>query len=217
MPGIAKNLIRLVFAGHVAPGQTWSTSLWVVNDAGPDVSEPLLDVYVASLVTPVNVAIAAVANDCWSANTNMATLTGYGYSPGSRTADVVSSPHGAGASGTGSTVLPPFCSIVASLRTPDPSKSGRGRNYLPMTAANLDSNADLPLTKVTDLATKWATMIRAINANTATTAVAGTVIVASFTKGTYAPVTRVLVDSKVDTQHRRSDKVVAAFAFTSAV
>jgi hypothetical protein len=221
MGTIPVNMFRFVVQGTIDGVQGWSTSVWAAPEptahafwTGPD-----LDAAVTLLSSDFDSALAAIAGDCWGAATVAHSLTAYCYNAGAAKASLVSNPAPLTAAGSGGARIPSYCSLVASLRSDTAGKSGMGRNYLPYTKGNLDTNGQATATITGDVATAWAGLCTTINSTSVpATSITGFITaVASFTKSAYYPLSRVVVNSVLDVQHRRSDKEVAANTGTHGI
>lgn len=211
MPGIPDALTKLVIGGHLASGvQTFSTSIWVLSDITGPVTQASFDSFVADC----QVAIKAMTSS--TAITHMTNsvdqydaLTGYYYPPSHTSASLVSAgAYGSPDNGDSTTHAPKETSLVASLRSSTPGRSGRGRLYLPACGVPIGANGLADTTAVGNIGGVVKTCLSALNA------VDGcTVAVASFTKGIAYPVVAVIVDNKPDTQRRRQDQLTPTYTF----
>lgn len=200
--------VRVVIKGVLRGTQTWSMGLSVANDGTATGAE--LFTYLGSVDTFVKAFMtSAGVQQVTDSTTLYQTLAAYSYPAvgGSfATAGLASS----GTAGTGSSATPSQCALVLSLRSGRSGRAGRGRMYLPATsAAAMASNGQYSLTTVTNVATAAKTMLDGIN--TLSIGAAGApVVIASRASGVTAPVNTVQVDTKIDTQRRRTDKIVRA-------
>lgn len=107
--------------------------------------------------------------------------------------------------GAGSAMPPRVCTVI-SLRTALPTKSGRGRLYLPAPIASAcDANGQLTAANATLLATNFAAFV------TGMTTIAPIVVYHQATKsGTV--VTSVAVGTVLGTQRRRTNKIVSSYS-----
>lgn len=115
--------------------------------------------------------------------------------------------------GTGLPSCPPQNSIVSSLRTTNPLRSGRGRLYWPAPGVGITSSSfKLDATFVQDFADGVSSYLTAICNEIRTAFSAGPTVsvgisVYSPTKGTLTPVNRIQVGDVLDTQRRRRDSL----------
>lgn len=80
--------------------------------------------------------------------------------------------------------------------------------YLPVNFLTVTTDGEIALADVTQMTNAAAALFTAVNAIApGFDSLAGLVVVASFTKGTTLTVTRVVGDSKLDVQHRRTNKL----------
>lgn len=108
--------------------------------------------------------------------------------------------------GSGSPNLPPQCAIVATLLTEFAGKSYKGRIYLPNRTEIVDASGNFAATRAKLMATTVANFI-----SLARTRSVGSQLAIPAVLGQYGAnqITAVAVDTVVDTQRRRRDKVVA--------
>lgn len=219
--GLNQVVYRLVFHGLLDAVQTWSCSFWVAAGVGPgQPSQADLDAYAHQVNVATQPGWIGVAQSIWSGQVGMGGLTVYRYEVGTTKSSMVSKTDPITVAGQGASALPPYCSMVASLRTGTPGRSGRGRVYLPFTLpGSLEPSGQLAATQTTNLAGEVTDIINEINGVRSGTVLpnAGVVSVASFTKGVCYPVTEVVVNSVPDVQHRRTDQLIAAHTTTVSV
>lgn len=142
-------------------------------------------------------------------------LTLYNYTGGASTAAFMSVQPITG--GTGNSVgssLPLQTSLVASLRSAQPGRSGRGRMYFPCTAYNL-SNHLVVNAGALALANACAAYFNAINGSA--TSINSLAAVVSDARSAYYPLTSVVVDDRPDVQRRRANKQVPANRNTALI
>ena len=114
--------------------------------------------------------------------------------------------------GTGAS-HPPQTAIVLSMKSAAPGQSGRGRLYWPAMTVSLDTNYFVDSPSTTALVTAFRTYLSAIGSAIRDNAglfpwTTVSLAVASTTKGTQAPVTRLEIGNVLDTQRRRRNKLV---------
>jgi hypothetical protein len=110
-------------------------------------------------------------------------------------------------SGGGSQGLPPQDAVVASLRTPQTGRTGRGRMYLPPMDRAIMSNLVVSSTACDDIADSMTTFLESIRLSGTSTGVWVTPIVTGLPYTKYAVVNNVIVDNVVDTQQRRRKSI----------
>jgi hypothetical protein len=219
MPGFSRDGVRLVISGHLRGSQDWSTSLWIDHGLGDPVpTQAQLTAYNTACETPVQSWITANIN-LWDSTTYADTLTSYFYPAGSTIATVQSPGATINVHGTATTGAPSQLAVVHSLRTLTAGRRGRGRVYFPMTSTSaIQSDGQLSDTLCSGMAGALVSLIRSLNAiNLGSTTDGGAVSVASRAGGAYHAVSSVVVNSKIDTQRRREDKVAISHSETATV
>jgi hypothetical protein len=200
------NLVKLTISGKIGTAQTWSIGLWGVAP-GPTVLADLQ-------------AFAALARGHWhtfwtgayqpviSDDTSYSTLHCSRYPSGTTSADLIAQDLAAPVIGSSSLHQPPQLCLVASLRTGLSGRENRGRVYLPLTGLpNADlSDHQVAASVVDAINTDFTAFLialdtEAIGPDTWTTSVGNP-------RAAHAshPVIQVVMDSKIDTQRRRTDK-----------
>lgn len=119
--------------------------------------------------------------------------------------------------GTGTTCSPPQCAVVASLRTAQVGRAGRGRIYLPMIPSGswLDSTGLLTPTNRGNYSAAVAAFLQAVTIDdTGTGGPAVTPIVTGSGYQKYATINAVRVGDVVDTQQRRRRQISEQFSTT---
>lgn len=112
-------------------------------------------------------------------------------------------------SGTGSQGLPPQNSVVASLRTLQTGRRGRGRMYLPPAPTSYMSNLVLSAAATLAIGNGVTTFLEAIRLPYSVGGIWCAPIITGAPYTNYAAVKNVLVDNVVDTQQRRRRNIVA--------
>lgn len=110
--------------------------------------------------------------------------------------------------GSGSQKLPNQCAVVASLRTGNPGRKGKGRFYLPVPGLTL-GDWQMSAAVTTDIATSCRNLVQGLASVDAIGPIYGG------TSG--SPVNAVVVDSVVDTQRRRRNSLRATTTATLPV
>lgn len=119
-------------------------------------------------------------------------------------------------SGGGSQGLPPQCSVVASLRTLQTGRRGRGRMYLPPAPTSVMSNLVLSSTAATAIGAAAKAFLEAIRLPYSVGGIWCAPIVTGAPYTNYAAINNVVVDNVVDTQQRRRRNITST-AVTTAV
>lgn len=147
--------------------------------------------------------------------TRFTTVTSYLYTGGS-TASLVAQNAGINTAGTGTTSpMPNQCAIVVSLLTGIPGRSTRGRAYFPGWTGDqiIASTGQLSSTSSGQLAAAWGAFLSGVKDTTN----GAPPVVASSLHGTVTPIVQVAVDTIIDTQRRRRDKMVPTARPTATV
>lgn len=215
---VFEDTVKFVSKGTIgSTGQSWSCGFTVNVGAGTPVTQALLDTYAASVHTPVDTFWNAISA-FWSSTVIYKQLLAYFYPGGSASPSFVSAPTVSGAVGSGAANLPGFCSLVASLRSTTPTRSGRGRMYLPINKESVTTDGEASSAHVTLASVQTATLITAVNGIApGFSSLSGDVAVASAAQNQCYNIAKVIVDSKIDVQHRRTDKLGADFTTTTPV
>lgn len=126
-----------------------------------------------------------------------------------------SRPNGNGSSNT----LPLQCSVVASHRTSQTGKKGRGRQFLPAIDQNsIDASGRLSSSAQTSILNAQVAFLEALSYADAPRTIVRPAVISSSTSGAsptlnkYATINGVRVGNVVDTQRRRRNKLVEAYA-----
>lgn len=218
---IPSQTLKLVPYGFIGGSQGWSTtiSLGVSLSSGS---------WSLNLMTQYTAAVRVYFDTWWTAvkalNAGLVDYRGvkafwYGNNSGRVTLSALSSTGPVPGSGA-SNYHPSYASLVASLRTEKPGRQGRGRSYCPATATSLQS-ADLqaPLGTCNVVGSAYLALINSLNAYTSAPQLITSqrVVVVSAISTTVMPVTSILVNSVLDTQHRREDKLQPSSQSTNIV
>lgn len=212
--GIAGTaLVKLVHEGALAQGEQFAWGLWLKPATGAlptlDATQTWLNGVATRLIaTECNSSTSGAFTSLIAEDSSYSTVRGYIYPAG---ADVASGVVEAtvNKSGTGAAELPDQCSLVASLRSTVPSRSGRGRVYLPANGVGLAVH-QMFSTDLGNLATVMKNYLDFLN----TSAIAGDeldVVVRSVTQGVVRLVHQVVIDSRLDIQRRRANSQAVLF------
>lgn len=217
MPIPAYQRYRLVVSGTIVVSQTWSCGLMFTAGTSDFPTQAQMDTWTAAAATLFHTwwtgspGVGGLA----SADTVLNACKGYSLPPGTDKADLMSVAPITPTNGTGSLSLPTQTSAVASLRSSNPGRSGRGRIYVPCTGAVMATH-QLTSGEASDLAASTAALITGLNA-VPLGVLDLTCVVASGTGGGAHPITHVIADSRVDIQRRRANEVTPFTKFTDAV
>jgi hypothetical protein len=219
MPAIVSvDVVKITVSGTIgSSGQTWSTSFWISVGGGTPPTQALLDTYLTNLKPSIQTWMTALSAR-WSSTVVYSGLKASYFPSGALKPTLVSVTTPTGAVGAAAVSLPGFCALVASLRSDNPTRSGRGRLYLPINAITLTTDGEVINAATSTYSSSTATMMTAVNAvAVGFSSGSGLVVVASWKTGLTHPVKKVIVDSKIDVQHRRTDKLGADFTTTTSV
>lgn len=208
--------IRLVHSGLIAGQQTWSFGI------GVEVPNHHVDSDLQTWLTAVDGLLATYmaatggATTFWSSDTTLAALTAYMYPAGQSKPDVVSKKVISRSVGTARTV-PYQLAVVHSLIGGTAGRNTRGRVYLPLGTSGALSLGQVSNTTCANMATAFAAYLTGINATT----IAGDPVQCSVgnpasSAGPFR-IGTVIVDSVVDTQRRRRDKIAKTAVGTHTV
>lgn len=207
--------LKVVIRGTLYTVQDWSCALWLSVGAGGEPSQAELDSCAIEAEAQCR-AWALLMAAVWEADTLYTGVTVYYYSPTSLTAVGLSEqPTSAVVPGTATFAGPGFLCNVQSLRTNLPSRSGRGRIYVPVTATSAYAGDQILASQVQNMATWTKDLLDDLRGITVPFAAgSATPVVASFTRGEVNPITRVQSGSKFEVQRRRNDQAVDTFSYS---
>lgn len=213
------DVIRVRIEGTIGSAQTWSCSFYIslTTVSGSPLDQTHLALAMAQLNTPVGTLNTALAGLLWSADTTINRLSLYYYNANQDKAAHVSHIAAGGVLGSVTTYQPQFVSLVLSVLSDTPGRSGRGRMYLPVTAYALPSDHQFSQATLNSVGAACKALFQSVNAlNMVPSGIASQqCVVASSTKSATYPVTELALDSKPDVQHRRSDKQLYSHAYVS--
>jgi len=203
---------RMVVGGVLVGAQRWSIGLSLDGNTVPP--DPVA----------MNVAAVQMFNDfntaAWSASgtgltplknlaSAQATLDSvrlYYYPTGATQATLVGASTQAPVVGSGGISNPPQCALVVSLLTGFAGRKNRGRMYLPCLSDDVTAVGQLSTGRAQLVATTVANWLSLVRTRSVTTGGNSIPIVYSETAGNSA-IASVRVDSLIDTQRRRRDKL----------
>lgn len=217
MVGLPSPAYKMVFGGSMGGVQDWSCSMWAQVTGG----DPPTQLEVTTNSGALGTKWSTMWNSFKTRNWPTVTadhLTAYYYPAGSTVSTLIGIDEFTAIPGTGSTLeLPSQLSLVASLRSSTPGRSGRGRFYLPLTDGGSLSNGQVAGGDCTTIVGLIKALVDGINALTPAEGGAFRCGVASFTKSAFYPVVTAIIDSKIDTQRRREDKVGVLFVAPAVI
>lgn len=114
--------------------------------------------------------------------------------------------------------LPTMCAQLVSLRSDVPGAHHRGRVYLPMTRVDaLETSGQIATAKLNGMGSGWATFFDAHNAYISSFVDQSKVCVISVTNNSADVITRAVMQSLVEVQRRREDKLSPAYSINIPV
>jgi hypothetical protein len=201
--------VRLVMGGTLRTTQTWSMGMSFLVTVPHTQSELLAWLGVMDPLVKAFFNTAVINANAWDTTTTYNSLRAYEYTAvggASSQAQIFSS----GSTGIGAQSGPAQCAIVLSVRSGIGGRNKRGRLYLPATAKAVYSTVgQMSSGDCTSLANAFKTLVDAANASHIGT---DAVIFGIASRGSGFTVAGqdVKVDGKIDTQRRRTDKILAA-------
>ncbi len=201
--------IKLVIAGDISTNQTWSIGL----DFDPSATATN-----ATLATWLGTIGPGSITTWWNAtggpkalnaaDTRLTKLTAYFYDIGSDLADAMAIYNfGTPLVGTGTAYHPTQVCVCVTKVTDGVGRRYRGRCYVPATAQTLASNHQMSSGTATDIATAFAALVTDLNNDTVSGGSVTAIVVSQLLVGGSA-ITKIAVDSELDIQRRRADKLV---------
>lgn len=208
---------RVTFGGRLVAAQRWSIG-FSFFDGQEDATVPSAPIMAAfaqqmyadfiSAAWSTATAPATPISARISTDGNLDQCRAYAYAvTGAATAGTVGVSTGAAVAGTSAPTMPPQVAIVASLRSDFPGRSNRGRVYIPNRTAVLSANGQVTASVCTGVATAIANFLSLARTRTINGRPIIPIVDSSTT--TDSEIVRVTVDSVLDTQRRRRDKLVA--------
>lgn len=210
----APGTVKIILGGTIVGGEQFAHGYQVLVD--PGMGQTDLTKLVGEATGALTGSFLVTATKAlFSTLTVYQSVRAYLYTGGSSAAKVAENLTlniaGTGVGGS----LPPQIATVVSIESGVPGRSNRGRSYLPPLAnAVLQANSQLASSACTQLANSFAAMLTSMNAVTDPDC---TVVIGSSTKGATVPVNAVRVDSILDTQRRRRNKIVPAASISASV
>lgn len=218
MPGLNLPSYKSVFAGTVTGVQTWSCSLWIARNGGSTPTQAQVTSNAGAISALWQAWFNTTARGVNHSPLTAESLSAYYYPSGALSATFVGINQFTHIVANGPTDRAPSqLSLVTSLRSSTPGRSGRGRFYMPLTETAQLTAGQVSQSLVNSLAVDAKTLINGINGLAPAEGGAFVCSVASFTKGLLEPIVTVVVDSKVDTQRRREDKIGASFVGEASI
>ena len=203
MGNYTAKTVKIIISGHFASGEEFAFGFQA--DGTNITGQSDLDQATTNLAGYIqNTSDNAWLKALISSGDKYEVVTAYKYS-GGPTAELVSEADMTAVTGASAgQTLPLQCSMVATLLTGRPGRSYRGRMYLPATNATLSQGQ---FSSITDATAAGVAQLLGQVKNVAPTMQP---VVASATVGVMTPIVQVRIDSKIDTQRRRSQSLIPA-------
>lgn len=207
VPGLSVASYKAVAGGFIHGTQAWSISTWLSLSGGTAPTQNNVTTDSGNIGSQFGTWWATIKADN-SPNTGLQSLSLYYYPAGATTSTLLGHDEFASIPGTGTgTELPSQLSLVHSYRSSTPGRSGRGRFYAPVTSGDNLTAGQMSGSRIITLGTHWKTLVDGLNALASASGQTMRVGVASFTSGVFHPAVSLVIDSKLDTQRRREDKI----------
>lgn len=221
MPGVGTDALKFVHSGLIGPDQSWSVSTWCsVLLAGGSWGPSQLNFVAEAVGGFFETYLNAVKNN-WTPQTSYRETRAYFYADGSDSSSIIGSwtPSTPVVGASSDSPSPVTTSMVMSLRSDVPGRSGRGRFYIPYTDGGIIASGHFAEGNIDTVGAACVTYLEAINnADWSGESVASqAVVVASFSKTTTHAITHVVVDDIPDNQSRRKDKLGSITSYAGAV
>jgi hypothetical protein len=205
MAGPGSAVAKVVVRGTLASGvQDMSFGFWVLPGSWSDFpTQSQINNVRDDMVSLVPAWLGqSTVKLFWDTLDSFSSVSCYGYAATGTTAAVLADGAFTAIPGTATTGHPKETSIVVSLRTSLPGRSGRGRFYLPATGVAMSQLGLISgSTTVDDLGDAFEDFCNALQADDYI------LCVPSFTKSVTTAVSHYVIDNKPDTQRRRMDKI----------
>lgn len=203
---IPSGYSRNVIAGSLPGGESFQMSIWC-NEAPSDeaATQSQADAFASDFSTKL--ADTGAPKSFLATGGAYQTVTTYSYLDTSGRATFGAEAAITGGAGAATQALPDQCALVITLLTGYSGRRNRGRIYMPLSATTVTAG-QVSSTNVDNIATWWKDLLVAWNGHIGTQKC----VVLSQTRGDGKEITEVVVDSKIDTQRRRADKVIPTYS-----
>lgn len=214
---------RSTFYGHLSGGEIFNWSLWA-NEAPAD--QAATQAQANAFAAEAKVAGTGVNNvrpeKLLSPDSGLDGVRVYSYAENSTKATYLADASiGSTGNSSATVLLPNQCAVVVTLKTAVAGRRHQGRVYLPINQWALSSQAQLSTANVQGIAGWFAEFLARLNSHIGTQRIGVLSRVGMTPTGgaapTFQPITTVTVDSKIDIQRRRANKMGANSRFTQAV
>lgn len=202
------DYLRLAINGFIEAEQTWSVNLCFKGNT--NTSQDDLNTWTTAAVDDVvnwwSARQGSPMQEC-TADTILHSVRTYLYAAGATAAKLVAEAALPATPGTSNTPGTARDSLVVSLHAASPGPHNRGRIYVPTTGPQLGQDHQFALATATNFGNNTRDLLEALGSRNVGD-IAPLPIIASSQPG-YTYVTSLRVDTKPDTQRRRSDKIGA--------
>jgi hypothetical protein len=202
---IPAGVYHVVFGGPLVGGEQWESGFWVEGALPPDegAANALAELWYGQMTDDdTSGGLVVFGTAFWSVDISVTYCKIYAYPTGGPSATIIGEHDPTPYAGTVARSVPNQCSLVISLRTGLAGRSHRGRMYLPIGTLDGGTLGQVPESTASNCGDIWAACFTDWNASGDN----GTVVVMSSAKTSAAPITSVVVDTKVDIQRRRAMK-----------
>ena len=212
---VPADCARVTFGGALPAGERWQSGFWTHGETPTDnaTANALADLWDGQLTSTDSSGPLNAMETMMTAGITLDFVRVYCYPTGGTTATVIgehaSSWHGTAAAQT----QPNQCALVVSMRTGLAGRRHRGRMYIPVNGVATMTNSQVPSSQCDDAAAAWGLCFSDWNASGDN----GTVVVVSQTGTLFAPVTQLIIDSRMDIQRRRANQQSIAHQATVTV
>ena len=208
----AAGTIKVVMSGSLPNGTNFAMGFQTMAAAAP--TQDNVDAACGYTSQAIASTFFDPVLDIMSPDTIIRKINAYGYN-GGNTASVVGETAAGNPGLATEQTMPSQVAVVASLRSADNSRSGRGRIYMPATGLSLASG-QLSQSQCTNLAQAWASLFEGFLA-TGETGLPQTPSVASSKHDVSRPIVAVIVDSRPDIIRHRAQGENVLFTHRQAL
>jgi len=217
---IPSGCYKVAITGTMYGGEIWATGFWVqggvpanASDAGDTAAAWVEALFSTGTVGATNAA-AQTLQALAASDTTATLLTVYCYPTGGPHASYQGAAViAANGSGNATQNTPNQTCAVVSLRTALTGRSHRGRMYWPATSPDGTSHGQLPGSTTQTLAASWGTCFGGWAAD----GTKGVPAVMSQTLSALTPISRIVMDTRLDIQRRRANREAVIATSSSPV
>ena len=212
MPYADQHLL-FTASGLTASGETWSCGLRTrgfLTSGLPAKAEQVAERWATLITTP---------GALFGVGTTITNVTARRVNTAGVTVEQAEASPNAATSGSGGPVLPPQCSVVVTLLTDRPGRTGKGRIFLPALGSAASTIGRIGVTQRTSILNGVAALITGINSDLAGGATGDTARIAVQSQAglVASDVVAVRVGDVFDTQRRRRADLVENYAVAPVV